>query len=41
MFHQISLSLQVKRSAIIRNKYGIYELSQELPSDLKLVILGN
>ena len=27
MFYQIFFSLQVKQSAIISNKYGIYELS--------------
>ena len=32
---------QVKRSAIIINKHGIYKLPQELPDDLRLRILGN
>ena len=41
VFHQIFLSPQVKRSAIISNKRGIYELPHELPNDLKLRILGN
>ena len=41
MFYQISLSSQVKRSPIISNKHGIYELSHELPNDLRLRILGN
>ena len=34
-------NFQVKRSAIIRNKYGICELPEELPNDLRLRILGN
>ena len=41
MFYQIFLSPQVKRSAIISNKQGIYELPHELPNDLRLRILGN
>ena len=41
MFHQILLSRQVKRRAIITYKKGIYELSLELPNDLRLKILGN
>ena len=40
MFYQIFLSLQVKRWAIMTYKHGIYELSHELPNDLKLRILG-
>ena len=42
MFYQIFLSPQVKRSAIISNKHGIYELPHELPNDLvaELPILG-
>ena len=40
MFYQIFLSPQVKRSAIISNKQGLYELSHELPNDLRLRILG-
>ena len=35
-FHQ-----QVKRSTIISNKHGIYELSHGLPNDLIFRILGN
>ena len=31
MFYQIFLSSQVKRSGIISNKHGIYELPHELP----------
>ena len=34
-------SPKVKRSVIISNKHGIYELLHELPNDLKLKILGN
>ena len=40
-FHQILLLAQVKRSAIISNKQGVYELLDELPDDLRLRILGN
>ena len=36
MVEQIFLSPQVKRSLIISNKYGIYELPQELPNELRL-----
>ena len=39
MFYQIFLSPQVKRSAIISNKHGIYGLSHELPNVLRLRIL--
>ena len=41
MVQQIFLSSQVKRSLIISNTYGIYELYHELPNDLRLRILGN
>ena len=41
MFYQIFLSPQVKRSAIITNKHGIFELPHELPNDLRLRIFGN
>ena len=41
MFYQIFLSPQVKRWAIIIYKHGIYELSHELPNDLRLRKLGN
>ena len=41
MFYQIFFSPQVKQSMIISNKFGIYELSHELPKDLRLRILGN
>ena len=34
MFYQIFLSPQVKRSAIIINIEGVYELPPELPNDL-------
>ena len=36
MFDKIFLSAQVKRSVIISNKHGIYELPYELPNDLRL-----
>ena len=41
MFAQIFLSPKVKQSMIIGNKHGIYELSHELPNDLRLRIIGN
>ena len=41
MVEQIFLLPQVKRSLIISNKYGIYELPHELPNDLRLRIYGN
>ena len=40
MFYQIFLSPQVKRCVIITYKHRIYELPQEFPNDLRL-ILGN
>ena len=39
MLYQIFFSSQVKRSVIISNKHGTYELPDELPNDLR--ILGN
>ena len=36
MFDQIFLSPQVKRGVIISKKYGIYELSHEMPNILGL-----
>ena len=36
ILYQILFSPQVKRSVIISNKHGIYELPHELPSDLRL-----
>ena len=41
MFHQIFVSPQMKRSTIISKKQGVYELSHELPNDLRLRILEN
>ena len=41
MLHQIFLSPQEKRYAIITYKHGIYELPHELPNDLRLTKLGN
>ena len=40
-FCQMFLSLQVKRSAIISNKHGAYQLPHKLPNDLRPTILGN
>ena len=39
MLYQIFLLPQVKQSAIISNKQGVYEVPQELPNDLRLRIL--
>ena len=36
MFYQIFLLSQLKQSAIISNKHGIYEFPHELPNDLRL-----
>ena len=41
MFQQIFLPPEVKRSVIISNKHGIYEMSQELLNSLRLNILEN
>ena len=41
MFYQIFLSPQEKRWAIITYKHGIYQLPRDLPTDLRLKILGN
>ena len=41
MFYQICLLPQVKRSLIISNKHGIYELPQEFPNELRLRMLEN
>ena len=41
MFYQIFVSPQVKRNAIISNKQGAYQLTHELPHELRLRILGN
>ena len=41
MFYQIFLSPQVKRTAIISNRQGVYELLHELPDNLRLRILGS
>ena len=37
MFHQVFLSPQVKRCAIITYKHGIYEFPEELLKDLGLI----
>ena len=39
MFYQIFLSPQLKRWAIVTYEQGIYELSHELPNDVRLRIL--
>ena len=39
MLLQIFLAPQVKRTAIIATKHGIYKLPHELPIDLRLWIL--
>ena len=39
--YPIFCSVQVKRSVIISNKDGIYELPHKFPNDLRLRILGN
>ena len=36
MFDQIFASPQVKQIVTVSNKHGIYELSHELPNDLRL-----
>ena len=41
MFYRIFFSLQVKRSAVISNKQGVYELVHELSNDLRFRILEN
>ena len=41
MFYQTILSPQVKKYAIITYKHGIYELSHDLPNDMRLRMLGN
>ena len=38
MFYQIFFEPHVKRSVIISNENGIYELPQELPKELRLRI---
>ena len=41
MFYPIFVSSQVEQNVIVSNKHGIYNLPHELPSDLRLRILGN
>ena len=41
ILYQIFFTPHVKRSVIISNKHGMYELPHELPNDLRLRILGN
>ena len=40
MLYQIFFSPEVKRSAIISNKHGVYGLPHELPNDLISKNLG-
>ena len=41
MLDQVFISPQVKQCAIITYKNGIYELSHDLPIDIRLRVLGN
>ena len=41
MFDKIFVSPQMKRIMIISNKHGIYELTHELPNDLRFRALAN
>ena len=41
MYDQIFFSPRVKRSEIIIDKHGIYELTHKLSNDLRLNILRN
>ena len=41
MLQQIFASPQVKRSAIVSNKHGVYELPHELPNVSRPLNLGN
>ena len=41
MFYEILISPQMNQWEIITYKYDIYELSHELPNDLRLGDLGN
>ena len=41
MFDKILVLPKVKRTVIISNKHGIYELPHEFPNDLRLNTLGN
>ena len=41
MFYQILLLPQGKQCAVITNESGIYEVTQELPNDLRFMILAN
>ena len=38
---QISFSPQVKQTVINSNKYDMYDLSHELPNDVRLTVSGN
>ena len=41
MFDQISAKLEMRRSLIISNKHGIFELLRKLPNNLGTGILEN
>ena len=41
IFYQMFLSQQVKRKVIITNKNGRYELTDELPNDVRLKKISN
>ena len=41
MFYQIFLSQKVKKCEIINYKEDIFELSHELPNNIRPTILGN
>ena len=41
MFYQIFLQTIVKRSPIVGNEQGVYELPDVLPNDLRLTITEN
>ena len=41
MLYQTFLSPEVKRCASITYEHGIYKLTNELPSDLRLRMLGS
>ena len=38
MFYQVFLSLQMKQSATISNKQGVYKFPHKLPNDLRLSV---
>ena len=38
MFDQINLSPKVKRSVVVSNKHGKYQLPHKLPNDVRLTL---